>query len=46
MNHKGKGARAERRVMKLLKAEGYTCTRAGNSLGMFDVIVGAADVKV
>jgi Holliday junction resolvase len=38
LNTKRKGARAERRVMKMLEAAGYVCTKAGGSLGAFDVI--------
>lgn len=47
MNSKAKGARAERRAMRLLEAAGYCCTKAGGSLGLFDVIaVGARDVRL
>jgi Holliday junction resolvase len=35
MNAKAKGARAERRAMKLLASLGYICTKAGGSLGLF-----------
>jgi Holliday junction resolvase len=35
---KAKGSRAERRTIKLLEAEGFICTKAGGSLGVFDVI--------
>jgi Holliday junction resolvase len=46
MNAKRKGARAEHRAMKLLEAAGYLCTRAGASLGVFDVLaLGAHDIK-
>ena len=38
MNGKAKGARAERRVIRILEAAGYVCTKAGSSLGLFDVI--------
>ena len=38
MSAKAKGSRAERKAMKLLEAAGYCCTRAGGSLGFFDVI--------
>jgi Holliday junction resolvase len=38
VNAKAKGARAERRCVKDLEAQGYWCTRAGGSLGVFDVI--------
>lgn len=47
MNAKAKGSRAERRAMRLLEAAGYCCTRAGGSLGLFDVIaVGPHDVRL
>ena len=43
---KRKGARAERRAIALLEACGYSCTKAGGSLGVFDVIgIGAHDVR-
>jgi Holliday junction resolvase len=46
MNGKRKGARAEHRAIKLLEAAGYLCTRAGASLGVFDVLaLGPHDVK-
>jgi Holliday junction resolvase len=46
MNTKAKGTRAEHRAMRLLEAAGYSCTRAGASLGLFDVIaIGAVDVR-
>ncbi len=38
MNAKAKGTRAERRVVRLLEAAGYCCTKAGGSLGLFDVM--------
>jgi Holliday junction resolvase len=38
MNRKAKGSRNERRSMKLLEADGYTCTKAAASLGLFDII--------
>jgi len=47
MNGKAKGTRAEHRAMRILEAAGYVCTRAGASLGLFDVIaVGPADVRL
>ena len=47
MNTKAKGARGERRAIALLEAAGYCCTKAGGSLGLFDVVaVGPADVKL
>lgn len=45
-NPKRKGARAERRAIAILEAAGYVCTKAGGSLGVFDVIgIGAQDVR-
>lgn len=47
MNTKAKGTRAERRAMRILESAGYICTRAGASLGLFDVIaVGPRDVRL
>jgi Holliday junction resolvase len=47
MNTKAKGTRAEHRAMRILEAAGYVCTRAGASLGLFDVIaVGPHDVRL
>lgn len=37
-NAKRKGSRAELKAIAILQAAGYCCTRAGGSLGMFDVI--------
>jgi Holliday junction resolvase len=37
-NAKAKGSRNERRSMALLEAAGYVCTKAGGSLGAWDVI--------
>lgn len=46
MNCKAKGSRAERRCIRILEAAGYVCTKAGGSLGMFDVIaIGPSDVR-
>lgn len=46
MNAKAKGSRAERRAMHILEAAGYLCTKAGGSLGLFDVIaIGPHDVR-
>ena len=43
---KAKGSRAERKAIRLLEAAGYICTKAGGSLGMFDVIaIGPRDVR-
>lgn len=45
-NAKAKGARAERRAMQLLEALGYSCTKAGGSLGLFDVVaIGPVDFR-
>jgi Holliday junction resolvase len=47
MNTKAKGSRAERRAMKILEAAGYVCTKAGASLGLFDVVaIGPHDVRL
>ena len=47
MNSKAKGTRAERRAVRLLEAAGYVCTKAGGSLGLFDVIaIGPRDVRL
>jgi Holliday junction resolvase len=35
---KRKGARTERKVIRILEAAGYYCTKAGGSLGVFDVV--------
>jgi len=46
MNTKRKGTRAERRAIAILEAAGYCCTKAGGSLGVFDVIaILAIDVR-
>ena len=46
MNAKAKGSRAERRAIAILEAAGYVCTRAGASLGLFDVVaIGPHDVR-
>jgi Holliday junction resolvase len=47
MNCKAKGSRAERRAVKVLESLGYVCTKAGGSLGLFDIVaVGAEDVRL
>jgi Holliday junction resolvase len=47
MNTKAKGSRAERRAMRILEAAGYVCTKAGASLGLFDVVaIGPMDVRL
>ena len=46
MNAKRKGSRAEHRCIAVLEAAGYICTKAGGSLGLFDVVaIGRADVR-
>ena len=45
MKAKRKGTRNEHRTMQLLEATGYSCTRSGGSLGVFDVVgIGSADI--
>jgi Holliday junction resolvase len=40
------GSRYERRAIRILEAIGYHCTKAGASLGAFDVIaIGPRDVR-
>jgi Holliday junction resolvase len=47
MDAKRKGTRAEHRAMRILESAGYICTRAGASLGLFDVIaIGPNDVRL
>jgi len=43
MNAKAKGSRRERQTIELLQAQGYSCTKSGGSLGVFDVIAVGAD---
>ena len=38
MSAKAKGSRREREVRDLLREQGYEVTRAGGSLGMFDLV--------
>lgn len=45
MNAKRKGNRNEHKSMTLLEGQGYRCTRAAASLGLFDVI-GVSSVDV
>lgn len=43
---KAKGTRAERKCIRILEAAGYYCTKAGGSLGVFDVVaLGPKDVR-
>lgn len=45
MNCKAKGNRQEHRTIARLEGEGYQCTRAAGSLGLFDVVaIGPDDV--
>ena len=45
MKTKRKGNRNEHRTMALLEAAGYSCTRSGGSLGVFDVVgIGSTDL--
>lgn len=37
-NPKAKGARQERRVIKILETAGYYCVKTGGSLGMWDIL--------
>ncbi len=37
-NAKAKGSRNEYKTIRMLEAAGYICTKAGGSLGIFDVI--------
>jgi Holliday junction resolvase len=43
VNSKAKGAKNERRSMRLLEAAGYACTRSAASLGEWDIIGVSAD---
>ncbi|HOM77027.1 MAG TPA: hypothetical protein PLE88_10960 [Anaerohalosphaeraceae bacterium] len=38
MNKKAKGARLERKTIKMLQSAGYQCIRSAASLGPFDII--------
>lgn len=43
---KQKGSRGELRCIRILEAAGYCCTKAGGSLGVFDVIaLGPKDIR-
>ena len=47
MNCKRKGTQREHKSMALLEAQGYKCTRAAASLGVFDIVaVGLFDIKL
>jgi len=46
MNAKSKGTRTEHKARRILEAAGYQVTRAGGSLGVFDLVaIGPADVR-
>ena len=38
MNAKRKGSRNELKAIRILEAAGYSCTKSGGSLGVFDII--------
>lgn len=38
MNAKAKGSRAELEIVHLLEMQGYSCCKAGGSLGMWDIV--------
>jgi hypothetical protein len=45
MNAKRKGTRNEHKSMRIFEAAGYTCMKAGGSLGVFDFIcIGRQDI--
>jgi Holliday junction resolvase len=47
MNAKAKGSRTEHKSIALLESQGYKCTRAAASLGVFDIIaIGPTDVQL
>ena len=47
MNCKAKGSRKERAAARALETVGYVVTKAGGSLGLFDLVaVGPRDVKL
>lgn len=44
-NAKAKGSRNERKTIAMLEAAGYSCMKAGGSLGVFDVVcIGSQDI--
>jgi len=46
MDGKAKGTRAEHKARRILEAAGYTCLKAGGSLGLFDLVaLGSTDVR-
>ena len=45
-NAKAKGSRSERRVRDAFEAQGYYVTKAGGSLGIFDLICLHPDIGV
>jgi len=47
MNAKAKGSRTEYKSIALLESQGYKCTRAAASLGVFDIVaIGPADIQL
>lgn len=47
MNNKRKGTRTEHRARRILEAAGYYVTRAGGSLGLFDLVaIGPIDIRL
>ena len=47
MNRKGKGTRREHQSRDLLEALGYDVTRAGGSLGVFDLVaIGWSNIRL
>lgn len=45
MNMKAKGSKRELKSIRLFEAAGYSCMKAGASLGIFDVIaIGSNDI--
>jgi len=47
MNAKAKGSRTEYKSIALLESQGYKCTRAAASLGVFDIIaIGPDDIQL
>jgi Holliday junction resolvase len=46
VSNKRKGTRGEHRAKRILEAAGYVVTKAGGSLGLFDLIaIGPSDVR-
>ena len=46
-NAKAKGTRLELKTIKRLEAEGYRCTRAAGSKGVWDIVaIGETDIRL